>query len=347
MNTLSAIGAAALTTLSLTTALGLPSAPHNQTFALLWLLFMVLAGLPLAFVDAVLVRRTKVLPLQALAPITRDSDLATFWRLLAPLAMLALMLLIAFSAYYATQGLVISSENIATKEIFPFLIVFLAMGFAWVGMARLLPYVAILVPAVLVLNVVLVPQTLQIHLLTPEQWQEIGRAVLLANGLGLGLYAWLVQQRLHDERASTTVLPVWLTQTLVGALTIAVGSAEGNLSVVCHVLTAVFACAILAEVIVRQLRERFMAKPIALGGVMLLIVAATYAATYVAFDYVMIVTVLVAVLGYAILTGWLMKISHARKALNMQSEALYNLWRMGIRIAVPLTVIWLLVGLAL
>jgi uncharacterized membrane protein YkvI len=56
------------------------------------------------------------------------------------------------------------------------------------------------------------------------------------------------------------------------------------------------------------------------------------------------VVALLTILGFALLTGWIMKISHVRKALNFSSEAVYNVWRVAIRLLVPITVLWLLVG---
>ena len=53
---------------------------------------------------------------------------------------------------------------------------------------------------------------------------------------------------------------------------------------------------------------------------------------------------LVLSLAYAIFVGWLMKISHLRKSLNFSSEALYNVWRVFIRIVAPLSIIVALVG---
>jgi hypothetical protein len=43
----------------------------------------------------------------------------------------------------------------------------------------------------------------------------------------------------------------------------------------------------------------------------------------------------------------MIKISHARKALNFSHEAVYNLWRVFIRLAVPVTILWLLVSMVL
>ena len=152
MKKISAISAVALTTLTLTTAWGLPGHEHHLTYALVWLLFMVITGLPLTFVEAALVRRSQQLPLQGLAPITRDADAATFWRLLAPMALLSLMMMIGLAVDYSTQGFVIDGANSITSQVFPYLLVFLAMGFAWVGMMRLLPFISVIVPTVLAIT---------------------------------------------------------------------------------------------------------------------------------------------------------------------------------------------------
>lgn len=347
MKKISAISAVALTTLTFTTAWGLPAHEHNLSYALVWLLFMVIAGLPLAFIESALVRRSRQLPLQGLAPITRDSDAATFWRVLAPMAMLSLVMMIGLAVDYSSRGFVIDGANSITTQAFPFLLVFLAMGFAWVGMMYLLPIIGIIVPAVLVLNGMLAPHSLTLTLLYPEEWQNVATAALLANVSTLGLYAWLSAQALDDEHASTAVLPLWLTQTVVGGLTIAAGVAKGNVSMVMYMLSAVFACAVLAEVVGRQLLAKPLVKPVAYGLVVLAGAAATVAVEYVAFDYVLKALALVTILGFALLSGWAMKISHVRKALNFSSEGVYNIWRVGVRIAVPMIVLWLLVGMAL
>ncbi|HNI62820.1 MAG TPA: hypothetical protein PLF28_05085, partial [Agitococcus sp.] len=48
---------------------------------------------------------------------------------------------------------------------------------------------------------------------------------------------------------------------------------------------------------------------------------------------------------YCVFVGWVMKISHVRKALNFSHEGIYNLWRVAIRLVVPLTSLWLLLSL--
>lgn len=343
MKQISAISAVALTTLTFSTAWGLPSHVNSLSFALVWLLFMVIVALPLAFVEAAMTRKTLMLPLQGLAIITRDADARTFWRVLAPLSLVVLTAMIAFAVNYSTHGLTMDDNNTISTKAFPYLLLFLAMGFAWVGMRRLLPFLLVLIPAVLVLNALSAGQIGTLALLTPEQWQQVATAAILANLSTLGIYGWLVMQRLPDARASSVVLPLWLTQTVVGVACILAGIGKGNITVVAYMLSTVFACAILAEIVAKQLQDRQLAKPIAIGVVMVSAVAMTTAAEYVVFDTVLTIVSLLTVLGLSVLVGWVMKISHARKALNFSSEGIYNLWRVGVRIVAPVVIIWLLV----
>jgi SNF family Na+-dependent transporter len=42
--------------------------------------------------------------------------------------------------------------------------------------------------------------------------------------------------------------------------------------------------------------------------------------------------------------GWMMKISHLRKAINFSSEGFYNIWRIAVRIILPLAILMALVA---
>ena len=48
---------------------------------------------------------------------------------------------------------------------------------------------------------------------------------------------------------------------------------------------------------------------------------------------------------YAIFSGWQMKISHLRKALSFDHEAVYNLWRIAVRLVIPAAIVLALVGM--
>ena len=48
---------------------------------------------------------------------------------------------------------------------------------------------------------------------------------------------------------------------------------------------------------------------------------------------------LIICLIYAIFAGWIMKISHLRKSMNFSNELFYNLWRIAVRVILPLSII--------
>jgi hypothetical protein len=233
------------------------------------------------------------------------------------------------------------------KEVLPYLVIFFTVGFAWVGMRRLLSFVGILVPVALVVNAMSSSLKFEFFLLTPQQWQLVASGALLSSLSASGVYAWLLMQQTPQQHASSQILPLWLTQTVVGLLALVVGQATDAIYLVMYMLCAIFALAVCAETIGAQLQAKGWAKPIALGSVLLAGVLTASAAEYVAFDYVLKAIMLLSLLGFAVLAGWKIKISHARKALNFSHEGIYNLWRVFIRLVVPVTTVWLLVSMVL
>lgn len=342
---LSAISAVSLITISLLHATGLAGHALHLSFMPVWLLFMTIIALPLTFIEAAMVRRTQQLPLQALVPMTRDADAKTTWRLLPWLAGLVLILLIGYTAQYPKQYIASWAQQAVLKESISYLLIFFAIGFAWVGMRRLLKYVGVLVPIALIVNGLSAKYNFQIQLLTAEQWQMVAMATLLTSVLTLGVYAWLILVQPQSTHASRSVLPLWLTQTVIGLLVLTIGHTSGQLYVASYMFCAVFAVAILADVIAAQLQLKSIQKPIAFGGVLLLGIVACYLAEYQIFDTVLQSLSLLTMILYCIFVGWIMKISHVRKALNFSHEGIYNLWRVAIRLVVPLTSLWLLLSL--
>ena len=59
---------------------------------------------------------------------------------------------------------------------------------------------------------------------------------------------------------------------------------------------------------------------------------------------VLVIVSSIAVLLLSVFVGWQMKISHLRKSLNFASEGFYNVWRIAIRIIVPLALVLALLG---
>jgi len=59
---------------------------------------------------------------------------------------------------------------------------------------------------------------------------------------------------------------------------------------------------------------------------------------------VLVVVSIISALILAVFSGWQMKISHMRKSLNFKSEGIYNIWRVAIRILVPLLIVVAIAG---
>ena len=57
------------------------------------------------------------------------------------------------------------------------------------------------------------------------------------------------------------------------------------------------------------------------------------------FNVVLLVWGLLICLIYALFAGWIMKISHLRKSMNFSSEAFYNIWRIAVRVVLPVGII--------
>ena len=47
---------------------------------------------------------------------------------------------------------------------------------------------------------------------------------------------------------------------------------------------------------------------------------------------------------YAIFAGWIMKISHLRKSMNFSNEAFYNIWRIAVRVVLPVSIVLAIVA---
>lgn len=341
-----AISAVSLITFTLLHAFGLAENTAHLSFVPVWLLFMLVMGLPLALMESIIIRRTQQLPLQGIVSMTRDADAKSLWRLVIPLSLATLILVIGQAAQHAKHHIV-WTDQVVLKESLSYLLVFLAAGFAWVGMRRLLAFMGVLVPIALAICAVSGKGFGQITLLTPEQWQLVASSTLLATTLGLGTCAWLIAPQAKTEKSSTLIMPLWLTQTVVGALTLMVGQIALNIYTAIYMACAVFAVAVCMETISSQLQAKAWSKPIALGAVLLAAILASYGAEYVTYGFVVKGAVLLTVIAYCVLMGWVMKISHVRKALNFNSEALYNIWRVFVRLVVPLTCVWLLVSMVL
>ncbi|MDF3030726.1 MAG: hypothetical protein K0R03_1284 [Moraxellaceae bacterium] len=207
--------------------------------------------------------------------------------------------------------------------------------------------------------------------LSGEGWRAAFRLALLGFGSGLGV-VWIGGMRLPREaslgRLALGVIGVQLflaallllalapfvaasTVNAQTGLNVTVSGNSAWLLLVATILLALLALVLIAEPVLLRLREKGLAP---LPAVVLVFVAGAALAEAVwlvgradglyRLATALGVLLLLVLFGLSVFAGWGMKISHARKELVLPSEAVYNVWRVAVRILVPLVILWVLAG---
>jgi SNF family Na+-dependent transporter len=210
--------------------------------------------------------------------------------------------------------------------------------------------------------------------LTLADWRDALRLALLSAGTGFGV-AWVRGMHLPKEYSlsrfalTAVAVQIFLALLLLSALAPFVAAVLANtrgLTVqadmhivptgvsVWLLLSALLLGAVLASVIVA---EPLLVWLVQKGRARITAIAVVFAAAVILAEAVwclkqaaglqgllqlLAVLLLLAMLGFSVFAGWVMKTSHARKELALPSEGIYNLWRVAVRIALPLTILWIL-----
>lgn len=211
------------------------------------------------------------------------------------------------------------------------------------------------------------------------EWARAVALALLCFAVGGGVYWWeLSQTNLNQAQpnqvnqsaqsqssASRQVLPILVVQVVVGLVAmVLVASKEATLSMTLMlmstdttlvqgakmgstlasgllVMAGVSLAIALVSMTMIQVKER-----LGLVKSMLMLLPALVLVVlpvYVLWGLTVMLSI-ISVLMLSIFVGWQMKISHLRKSLNFSSEINYNLWRVAIRIFVPLALLVAMVG---
>lgn len=200
-------------------------------------------------------------------------------------------------------------------------------------------------------------------------WQQALRLALLSLGGGLGLI-WVGGMQLAKEKSlarlalSAVAAHIALALLLMLALApfVAAQLANAHVPIVptgstvgivlsALALVALLAMLLLAEPLLFWLAEKGMARLPAVVGVFgTAAVLAEGLWFFAPIDGLQVllkvlgILLLLTLFGFSVFAGWAMKISHARKELALPDEVLYNLWRVAVRIALPLAIIWALMA---
>ncbi|MEB6564537.1 MULTISPECIES: hypothetical protein [Acinetobacter] len=310
-------------------------------FWLLWLGTMVILALPITYLEIALAKRSKSTALQALSGLTRDADASPKWRIVGWLAVVFIPFLAGGLLSNAAQILnQYAVEGLASNIVLVILAV-VALALSLLARQILLLCTAVAVVAALVLANVFGTQ-LPAWQVTPIELGEWGSATVLAlvaSGLGMGLY-WQTSlaQAQQQNAATSTVLPIWIAQ-LLAVVAFAFFAVQAQIPALALVVAAVAAAAVLLQLAREQLAQRQMA--VAIQWIVLIAATLVWAVPAITsvFNFVLLLWGLVICLIYAIFAGWIMKISHLRKAMNFSSEALYNLWRIAVRVVLPISIV--------
>ncbi len=322
---------------------------HQQQvdFWLVWLLCMALLAWPLTLLELGLARRSQSTPLVALGPMTRESDSAPLWRVTGFLAVGAMGFFAGGLGHQATgYAARLCAQWWPQWPVWP-----LALGsVVLILLLSLRPAVSMWLGtllAVMAIGLSSFAQGIGEWAMTPFSLSEWAQAVILAlvaSGLGLGVYWQTALQQASSGRTSEQAWPIWLAQLLAGGAFALAQGVHGTLATLLYTAALCCGAAYLIAVVRNQLSGRFSVVAGWLVSAGLLAVWLLPLAT--------VWGVLASVLGllvcllYAIFVGWRMKISHVRKALAFDSELLYNLWRVVVRLVIPLAIVLALVGLA-
>lgn len=341
-------------------------------FWLLWLLAMVLVSLPVVYAEIALAYRSAEAPLAGMQKLTREADVSTFWRSFGWLAALVSILIAALVISGASTGILAALTELNSVPNVPSFAI--AAGLMVIAILLSLLGVA---PLPIGLGLMLVGLLLGVanglpniaFAMTDVSLSEWARAVALALvsvGAGTGLY-WFGQNLVSKQavtavgvdnhnaqtilnsaapayRATKLVLPIWILQLVVGVVALFIsGMALPPIGQLLYWAGVLFVASYLLHYSSQQLAHKFgLLVSVVLTFVLALLLVVAIPTNWLVGILVIISSI--AVLLLSVFAGWQMKISHLRKSLNFGNEAFYNLWRVAIRLIVPLALLLALIG---
>lgn len=350
-----------------------PASVGEIDFWLLWLLAMVLVSLPVVYAEIALAYRSVDAPLAGMQKLTREADASPIWRSFGWLAALVSIVIAALVISGASTGILAALTALDSAPALPSFamaagLMVIAVLLSLVGVAPLPIGLGLMVAGLLLGAVNGLPNIdFAMTEVSLGEWARAVALALVSVGAGTGLY-WFGQSlaskqsvtavgvdnhnaqkparsRLAAEpRATKLVLPIWILQLLVGMMALFVsGMALPPIAQLLYWIGVLFVASYLLHYSTQQLAHKFgLVVSLVITLVVALALVVVIPATWLVGILVIISSI--AVLLLSIFAGWQMKISHLRKSLNFGSEGFYNLWRVAIRLVVPLALILALLG---
>lgn len=309
-------------------------------FWMLWLATMLILALPVCYLEIALAKRSKTTALHALSSLTREADSSQRWRIVGWLAVVFIPFLAGAMLNHASNVVSIANLEVQQPAILAGLVI-AALLLSLIPRLILVGITTIGVIASLVLANVM-GTALPEWQLTPVQFSEWGNATVLAlvaSGLGMGLY-WqssLAAVKQQDV-ATKTVLPIWIAQ-LVAVIAFGFFAVKAEVPAFALIAAIVAAAALMLQMAREQLQQRQI--NVIIQWVIVAVATLVWLIPNITpvFNNLLILWGLVISLIYALFAGWIMKISHLRKSMNFSSEAFYNIWRIAVRVVLPVSIV--------
>ncbi|WP_201587836.1 hypothetical protein [Psychrobacter jeotgali] len=351
-----------------------PASIGEIDFWLLWLLAMVLVSLPVVYAEIALAYRSVDEPLAGMQKLTREADTSPLWRSFGWLAALVSIIIAALVISGAGVGILSALNELNSAPAVPSFaiaggLMVIAVLLSLLGVTPLPIGLGLMVIGLLVGLLGGLPQiSFAMTAISLSEWARAVALALVSVGAGTGLY-WFSQHLVTKQtvtavegerynatsrlpasaksrtyRASKLVLPIWILQLVVGVIALLIsGLTLTPISQLLYWVGVVFVASYLLHYSVQQLSHKFgLLVSLIITFILAIILVIAIPTNWLVGLLVVISTI--AVLLLSVFAGWKMKISHLRKSLNFGNEAFYNLWRIAIRLIVPLALILALIG---
>lgn len=350
-----------------------PASIGEIDFWLLWLLAMVLVSLPVVYAEIALAYRSVDAPLAGMQKLTREADASPIWRSFGWLAALVSILIAALVISGASTGILEALTELNSAPAIPDFaiaagLMVIAVLLSLLGVAPLPIGLGLMVIGLL-LGVANGLPNIDFAMtdISLNEWARAVALALVSVGAGTGLY-WFGQNLVTNQvatavdtdninaqkparsrapseyRATKLVLPIWILQLIVGVVALSIsGMVLPPIGQLSYWIGVLFVASYLLHYSTQQLAHKFgLLVSLVLTFVLALLLVVIIPAVWLVGLLVIISSI--AVLLLSIFAGWQMKISHLRKSLNFGNEAFYNLWRIAIRLIVPLALLLALIG---
>ncbi|WP_201533875.1 hypothetical protein [Psychrobacter immobilis] len=350
-----------------------PASIGEIDFWLLWLLAMVVVSLPVVYAEIALAYRSVDAPLAGMQKLTREADASPVWRSFGWLAALVSIIIAALVISGASTGILAALTELNSAPTVPSFaiaagLMVIAILLSLLGVAPLPIGLGLMVLGLLLGVANGLPHIdFAMTDISLGEWARAVALALVSVGAGTGLY-WFGQNLLAKQaltavdasnlntqnsarnrttteyRATKLVLPIWLLQLVVGVIALFMsGLSLSPIGQLLYWVGVLFVVSYLLHYSTQQLAHKFgLLISLVVTFVLALVLVIAIPSTWLVGLLVIISSV--AVLLLSLFVGWKMKISHLRKSLNFGNEAFYNLWRIAMRLVVPLALLLALIG---